>query len=316
MKTSLHHLSAVKQKRLARFVQILREEFDEKRSLSTSERKKSGRILKIILYGSHAFGPKSRNEPKGWVEDRKSGYFSDYDLLVIVNDEEFTEFTDYWAAAEDRMMMEAMREGVPGFTPMPQVIVHSLQDVNDQLADGRYFFRDIIAEGIELYALTETKGGAKKYVLAEAREPDEARAKEMAREYFELWSEKARDFLKTAQFNIDEEMNNLGAFQLHQAAESAYTCYLLSSTLYNPSTHNLTFLRSQCEAREETLRTIWPNEKPYRRYFELLKKAYVEARYSKHYAITAEELAWLKERVEALLESVEGVCGGLLSKLD
>ncbi|MEP2988193.1 MAG: hypothetical protein ABJN65_08075 [Parasphingorhabdus sp.] len=56
MKTSLDHLPGVKQKRLARFVQILREEFDDKLSTATSERKKRGRILKVILYGSHATG--------------------------------------------------------------------------------------------------------------------------------------------------------------------------------------------------------------------------------------------------------------------
>ena len=133
-------------------------------------------------------------------------------------------------------------------------------------------------------------------------------AKLLAQDYFELWSDKARDSLKTAIFNTNEGMNNEAAFNLHQATERAYTAYLLTKTLYNPATHNLTFLRSQCEAREETLLTIWPSEKPYRRYFELLKKAYVEARYSKHYEITMEKLEWLKERVEELLETVEGVC--------
>lgn len=301
MKTSLDHLPGVKQKRLARFVQILREEFDDKLSTATSERKKRGRILKVILYGSHATGK--------WVEDKVSGYFSDYDLLVIVNDEAFTDITDYWSAAIDRMMMEAMREGVPGFAAMPQVIVHSFHDVNSQLSDGRYFFRDIVAEGIELYALAETKGGNSKYELAEARHPDPQRASAMAKDYFELWSGKARDNLRIAELTIKEGLYNNAAFTLHQAAESAYTAYLLTKTLYSPATHNLLFLRSQCEEREESLRDIWPNEKPHKRHFELLKKAYVEARYSKHYVITVEELERLKERVELLVGRVEGVCG-------
>lgn len=213
MKTSLDHLSAVKQKRLARFVQILREEFDDKLASVTSERKKRGRILKIILYGSHATGK--------WVEDKVSGYWSDYDLLVIVNDDLLTDITDYWGAAIDRMESEAMREGVPGFAAMPQVIIHSLEDVNNQLSDGRYFFHDIIAEGIELYALEETKGGAKKYQLAEARDPDPARAEEMAGEYFELWSEKARDALEIADFAMQKSKANEAAFNLHQATERA-----------------------------------------------------------------------------------------------
>ncbi len=42
--------------------------------------------------------------------------------------------------------------------------------------------------------------------------------------------------------------------------------------------------------------------------FEKLKEAYVKARYSKHYRISAEELAWLGERVEELGRAVAEVC--------
>ncbi|TKB10559.1 MAG: nucleotidyltransferase, partial [Mesorhizobium sp.] len=36
--------------------------------------------------------------------------------------------------------------------------------------------------------------------------------------------------------------------------------------------------------------------------------AYVDARYSPHYEITGEELAWLVERVKALQETVAVLC--------
>lgn len=36
--------------------------------------------------------------------------------------------------------------------------------------------------------------------------------------------------------------------------------------------------------------------KMHRSRFQLLKKAYVDARYSEHYKISAEELVWLGER--------------------
>jgi hypothetical protein len=42
--------------------------------------------------------------------------------------------------------------------------------------------------------------------------------------------------------------------------------------------------------------------------FEKLKDAYVKARYSKHYRISAEELAWLSERVEELGQVVQAIC--------
>ena len=44
------------------------------------------------------------------------------------------------------------------------------------------------------------------------------------------------------------------------------------------------------------------------RLFKLLKRAYIEARYSKSYRITAEELATLGERVRDLAGRVERAC--------
>jgi uncharacterized protein len=48
--------------------------------------------------------------------------------------------------------------------------------------------------------------------------------------------------------------------------------------------------------------------------FEKLKDAYVKARYSKHYRITDEELAWLGERIEELGRAVHAVCSERISK--
>jgi hypothetical protein len=42
--------------------------------------------------------------------------------------------------------------------------------------------------------------------------------------------------------------------------------------------------------------------------FEKLKDAYVKARYSKHYRISAEELGWLSQRVEELGRVVQAIC--------
>ena len=50
--------------------------------------------------------------------------------------------------------------------------------------------------------------------------------------------------------------------------------------------------------------------------FEKLKDAYVKARYSKHYRISAEELAWLGERVEELGRVVHEVCAERIAELE
>lgn len=81
------------------------------------------------------------------------------------------------------------------------------------------------------------------------------------------------------------------------------------TTLYSPKSHRLNFLRSQCEQAEPRLIAAWPRDTRFaQRCFELLRRAYVDARYSPHYRITQEELRWLMSRVEDLKTLVEQIC--------
>ncbi len=105
------------------------------------------------------------------------------------------------------------------------------------------------------------------------------------------------------------QARRLAAFDLHQATERLYHCLLLVLTLYSPKSHKLNFLRSQCEQHVPALVEAWPRETRFQqRSFELLRRAYVDARYSPHYKITAEELAWLGERVAILQRLVRNAC--------
>ena len=45
-----------------------------------------------------------------------------------------------------------------------------------------------------------------------------------------------------------------------------------------------------------------------KRRFELLRKAYVDARYNKNYVITSDELTWLADRVKYLQEVTKEIC--------
>jgi len=61
--------------------------------------------------------------------------------------------------------------------------------------------------------------------------------------------------------------------------------------------------------QNQQIAEVFPQEnKMQRRYFQLLKNAYIDARYSKHYEITREELQWLADRVERLQELTERLC--------
>jgi predicted transcriptional regulator len=68
-------------------------------------------------------------------------------------------------------------------------------------------------------------------------------------------------------------------------------------------------LRSKAEGIDNRLIAVWPRDtRIARRRFELLSRAYVEARYSSKYKITVEELEWLIERVKILQQLVEQIC--------
>jgi len=102
---------------------------------------------------------------------------------------------------------------------------------------------------------------------------------------------------------------NEAAFNLHQATERLYHCTLLTLSLYSPKSHRLNFLRGHAEEIAPELVEAWPRDDKFsRRCFDLLRQAYVNARYSPHYKVTDEELNWLGERVAVLQELVKTVC--------
>ena len=302
MRTDLDHLPPGKQRELDRVVQILFEEFDEARSLATQDWKKKGRILKIILYGSYARG--------NWVDEPHTakGYRSDFDLLIIVNDKRLVDRVQYWVKAEERLNRELSITRTLK-TPV-NFIVHTLHEVNEALADGRFFFMDVARDGFAIYQSDDSE-------LAEAKPKTPEQALALAREYFEEWLNAAADFEEGSDHLIGKGRYKRAAFLLHQAAESLYHCVLLVCTFYTPHVHNLGFLRTQAERVHPALRSVWPTDtRKKRAMFEKLKDAYVKARYSKHYRIGEEELAWLREHVQRLRQTVQEVCGQRILSLE
>ncbi|WP_109808761.1 HEPN domain-containing protein [Sphingosinithalassobacter portus] len=292
MKTSLDHLPEGKRRELAHVVEVLRDRFAFATARRTQVRTRGGQILKIILFGSYARGD--------WVEDPVGRYFSDYDLLVVVNREEFTDIAEYWEKAEAQLL-EELSAGQVLRTPV-SLIYHDLDDVNEKLRLGRYFFMDILREGIVLF---EEPGFA--FVESQPLSPEQALQE--TRDYYEEWFESAERFFINARDNAARGWNKEAAFLLHQATERFYHCLFLVRTLYSPKTHNLNRLRDMAEQLEPSLKQVWPRDtRAQKRCYSLLRDAYVKARYSRSYRITAEELDWISERVTVLQTLVREAC--------
>lgn len=292
MRKDVDHLPALQQDELARAKQILLDEFSVAISRATQPWKKNGMVQKIVLFGSY-----SRDD---WVDDAANGYQSDFDILVIVSHKDLTDIAEYWYVAEDKIQRD------PSIQRQVNIIVHTLEEVNQGLTRGEYFWVDIARDGIALYELA---GGA----LATPQPLTDADAHKMAAAYFGEWLPSIDRALSTAEDQARKGIDDLGwrkeaAFTLHQAAERAYTCFLLVRTHYVPRSHNLKFLRSLAEDKEPRLVECWPRAtKLDRRRFELTKRAYVEARYSSSYMIDADDLGAITKAVRALRDAVETV---------
>lgn len=292
MRRDIDHLPETQREELERVQRVLMEEFETAVSRATSPSRRNGKIYKIILFGSYA-----RDD---WVDDPKGGYQSDFDLLIIVNDEDLTDIAHYWYVAEDKILRDA-RVG-----RLVNIIVHSLNEVNAALSRGEYFWVDIARDGIMLYELPG-------HPLARPMPLTPVDALGMAGDYYSTWSPMIDSAIGLVEFQLSKNDNEPAtlkdaAFLLHQAVERAYICYLLVRKLYFPKSHNIKFLRSLAESNEPRLIAAWPRDSRIdRRRFQLLKRAYVEARYSEAYAIEREDLDAILASVKVLRNLVDEV---------
>ena len=284
--TDLTHLPEDKQNTLVEIQRIIRNEIERF-------------VVWIILFGSHARGT--------YVDNFQNGYVSDYDILVVLTDhsDELVRDTKLWYDIEDKIDL---------LTRSPvNLIVHTKEEVQEKLKEGHYFFSDIRKDGIYLYTNRSNKG------LPEPKKLTNAERWPIAQEHYEQWFESGSEFFENYNFNLEKGRLKNAAFQLHQAAERFYACILLVLSNYRPRTHNLRNLRNMSNgrvpAKSPVLKVFPGNSKFQRRCFELLKKAYVDSRYSKHYKITQEELEWLAEQVEKLKTATKTLCEAHIQKL-
>jgi HEPN domain-containing protein len=100
-----------------------------------------------------------------------------------------------------------------------------------------------------------------------------------AQGYFDQWFESANRFLESFKFNYDKEYWQESAFNLHQSTEKYYTTILLVFTAYRPKDHNLETLGIKVEMCDHQFAVFPQSTDEEKRLFELLKKAYIDARY-------------------------------------
>ena len=280
METSLTHLPKVKQDEINAVRDIICEFMDTEF---------------IILFGSYARG--------NYVEDVYKGedgityeYKSDYDLLVVVEDLPKYQYKGYRNKIKRKAKKSAECQ------TRLSIIMHSVDEFQTEVESGSYFFTDIIKEGVLLYS-------SERFPLPELKELNMKQRLGNAKKNFENWFESANEFYIDFKNAFERESYKNAAFLLHQVVERLYTATLLVFTDYKPKLHDLTDLGVQINRLDARFKGIFPQESTKeKRLFELLRRAYVDARYNMAYKITREELEYLAERVKLLQCTTEEVC--------
>jgi len=303
MNTDISHLRPNRQRELEHIVAtVLKSVEDDMRHRVPHN--KVARVERIILYGSYARGD--------WKEDHLSGFSSDFDILVVVSHAKLAKIDARWIhkATDEFLRLDAIKRSGRKPQPIVSMIVHSIGDINEKLRLGRYFFADIVKEGVALYEAH----GAKKFARPGQLPPEVVL--EEAQKYYKEWSEISQDFVDMHIDTMKRGRLKITAFNLHQATEHLYQCILLSLTLYTPASHNIEHLRSLCEDRDPRLIDVWPRTtKAERNYFNKLKEAYVKSQYSIHWTIDAERLEWISDKVQKLQEVAKVICEERLAAL-
>ena len=272
MKTSLGHLPPHKQAQLQAITEVLTG---------------GAPVELLILFGSHARGEQ--------VADPVTGYVSDYDLLAIVETEQQAEDHATWEP------LVAKARALAGETPVA-LIAHDIRFVNHEIRVGQYFFADVVNEGILLH-------DSRRYHLARPKALNDGERLELAERNFRHWFGSASEFWRGCRYYAARGLLNHAAFLLHQATERYFHALLLVFTGYKPRSHDIELLATQAAAQHPLMVEALPNTEPEdQRLFKLLKKAYIDSRYSQSYRITAEELGLLQDRVRVMGERVRAAC--------
>lgn len=279
MKRSLSHLPMHKREELKQITSIITE---------------NAEVEMVILFGSYARGK--------WVEDTYTEghityeYKSDFDILAIVKNRLHARRVITW----DKIKGAINRSKT--INTWATLIVHDITEVNKALSRGQYFFTDIKKEGILLY-------DSKKFKLDKAQELSSEERKQTAQQDFRYWFKSGTEFLIDFRNAFERSSYRNAAFYLHQATERFYTTTLLVFTHYKAKEDNIEKLGKQVNNLDPRFLPVFPRKTPEgNRLFELLQKAYIDARYNRKYKISKKELEYLAERIKKLQRLTKEVC--------
>jgi HEPN domain-containing protein len=272
----------------------------------------------IILYGSYATGKYVEFDSRVEFGIRTT-YMSDYDILVVTSgakDKEVGQKLDNIEAIyyKNRSINDILYVGETGSldpvfnrdidrqTPV-QFINEDIKKLNKDLSDGRYFYTQIKEEGILLYDRGRHK-------LERRRKLRFDEIAKQAKEYFDEKYGNAADFFDNVEYNFNKGAYKMSSFMLHQTFENLFYAVRLVFTLENNKMHNLVKLLASVRKYSDEFEKLFFPEKTEeeRRLFNLVKAAYVEARYNPDFVVTKADIEYLVSVARRLFSLVSELC--------
>lgn len=250
----------------------------------------------IILYGSYARGDYVEFDVRHDFGVRTT-FSSDFDILVLKGNA-----PDELTAERKLDKAERAFGRKTGFQTPVQFLVEFIGTFNQYLSDGRYFYTDILREGILLY-------DSGKFRLETPRPLKAAECLEQAKDYYDRWFKKGKTFYDYAVLSLQKRDDHFSIFNFHQACECYFHAITLVYTLDKPRQHDLKKLLGAAKFHAPEVLAFFPlDTEEDKRLFEVLKRAYIEARYNPKYEITPEDIAAIRPHVELLGEITRAVC--------
>lgn len=249
----------------------------------------------ILLYGSYA-----RDE---YVEKDlriefgiPTTFMSDYDILVVTSGISDKKVGNTLDNIEDLYYKNPDEQ-----TPV-QFINEDIKNLNKAITEGRYFYTQLKADSVVLY-------DSGRYKLARRRKLDFNEIKQQAQEYYSEKFANANEFVNLANDSYKRANYKMSSFNLHQACENYYYAIRLAFTLKSNKQHNLSKLSSSVKKYSPELIKVFPHHTPEeKRLFNLIKAAYVEARYNADFLVTKEDIDALIPKVELLRNTTKAIC--------
>jgi len=281
MKTSVKYLPEEKQEDLKYLVSLIL--------------KRIPQVEMIILYGSYATGKYVEYDSRVEFGIRTT-YMSDYDILVVTSGAKDKEVGQKLDNIEEIYYKNPDKQ-----TPV-QFINDDIRKLNKDLSDGRYFYTQVKQEGIFLY-------NSGKFKLERRRKLRYDEIKQQAEEYFDEKYKRAISFFKHTEYAGKDKDYILTSFFLHQTCENLFYTVRLVFTLENSKQHNLGKLLDSVRKYSEEFEKIFPRKTDEeKRLFNIVKSAYVEARYNPGFVVTKTDVEQLMPAVEQLFVLVKELC--------